>query len=222
MIRVLIIDSSRFICESMRTILSKEKDMYVVGCATTLEETHFLLPHSNAVLVNSTLQNESTLDLIRDIRDNYPQTRILVIGLSDIPEIILGYIEAGASGYILQHESITELMAKMRAAYEGEALVSPRLAAVLMTRLTQLANQQTVWGSYETKVEGLQSLTSREVEVLHLIAEGHTNQQIAEELVIECGTVKNHVHNILRKLELTNRGEVATVYKLHFEKAEAA
>lgn len=222
MIRVLIIDSSRFICESMRTILSKEKDMYVVGCATTLEETHFLLPHSNAVLVNTTLQNESTLDLIRDIRDNYPQTRILVIGLSDIPEIILGYIEAGASGYILQHESITELMAKMRAAYEGEALVSPRLAAVLMTRLTQLANQQTVWGCYETKVEGLQSLTSREVEVLHLIAEGHTNQQIAEELVIECGTVKNHVHNILRKLELTNRGEVATVYKLHFEKAEAA
>jgi DNA-binding NarL/FixJ family response regulator len=105
------------------------------------------------------------------------------------------------------------MVQKVQAVTEGKALISPTIAALMMERAAYLAHQSTTTIFPETKQEMVNDLTSREREVLDLIGEGFTNQAIADELVIECGTVKNHVHNILKKLETSNRHQAVALYQ---------
>ena len=214
MIRILLAHPSRLICDSIRSALDNQSEVYVVGCATTPEETHFLLPHGNVVLLGTDFDGENTVDLIDDIRVAYPQKKVLVLGVDDRPEMILQYIEAGASGYILQNESIEDVVQKLQAAAQEEAIVSPSIAAAMMKRLSRLANLEAPLAFMKARASQLGDLTSREREVLQLITDGCTNQEIAERLIIECGTVKNHVHNILKKLEVNNRHEAASIFQL--------
>lgn len=222
MIRILLAHPSRLVSDSIRAALDKEEEVYVVGCATNAEETHFLLPHGNVVLLGTEIDEGKTLDLIDEIRMTYPQKKVLVLGIDDRPEMILRYIEAGASGYILQNESIKEVVQKVQAATEEKAIVSPSVAAAMMKRLSRLANLEAPIAYMKARAPQLVQLTSREREVLQLVTDGHTNQEIAEELVIECGTVKNHVHNILKKLEVNNRHEAASIYQLRQQPMMAA
>lgn len=213
MIRILLAHSSRLICDSLRTTLDKLEDMYVVGCANTGEELHFLLPYGNVVLVGCELEDATAYDLLDGIRMTHPQTKVIVLGIDDNPDVIIRYVEAGAAGYILQNESIEDMVQKVKAVQEEKAIISPSVAAAMMERLSRLANlaPAAFMGTRETKLE---ELTSREEEVLALINKGYTNQEIAEHLVIECGTVKNHVHNILKKLEVNSRQEAASILQM--------
>ncbi|NIT57547.1 MAG: hypothetical protein GWN00_15355 [Aliifodinibius sp.] len=138
------------------------------------------------------------------------------------PNVILQYIEAGASGYVLQNESVEDMMEKLHAAKEEKALVSPMVAASMIDRLTQLANLDMPLAYMENKDNMIYELTPREEEVLGLVADGCTNKEIAEELVIECGTVKNHVHNILKKLEVNSRYEAASIFQAQKRPASLA
>lgn len=214
MIHILLAHPSRLVCDSLRSALDNVEQVYVVGCATTTEELHFLLPHSNVVLMGSELADATALDLLDDIRMTYPQTKVLVLGVNDQPDTIISYVEAGAAGYILQNESVDDMVQKLRAAHEKKAIISPSVAAAMMQRLSHLANLEMPLAFASTRETQLQELTGREEEVLALITEGCTNQEIAERLIIECGTVKNHVHNILKKLEVGNRHEAATLLQM--------
>jgi two-component system NarL family response regulator len=120
---------------------------------------------------------------------------------------VLRYIEAGACGLILKDSSVDELLEAIRLAQKGEAQISGRIAGAVMERLTYLAR---MFSAIENKIDGDIRLTSRELEVLQFIGEGLTNQEIAERLVVEVGTVKNHVHSILEKLNVNNREEAAS------------
>jgi DNA-binding NarL/FixJ family response regulator len=211
MIRILIAHPSRLVSDSLRTALDKEDNVYVVGCATTAEELHFLLPHGNVVLLGTELKDATALDLLDEMRLTNPATKVLVLGVDEQPELIIRYIEAGAAGYILQNESVEAVIEKLQAAHEAKALISSSMAAAMMERLTHLANLQTPLAFMEAREPRIDELTSREQEVLQLIRVGCTNQEIADQLIIECGTVKNHVHNILSKLEVSNRHEAAAI-----------
>ncbi|MBK8986528.1 MAG: response regulator transcription factor [Chloroflexi bacterium] len=214
MIRILLAHPSRLVCDSLRTTLDNEKDVYVVGCATTAEELHFLLPHGNVVILGTEMGNATAIDLLADISMTHPQAKTLVLGVDERPESILSYIEAGASGYILQNESIEDTVKKLQAAHQEKAIISPSVAAALMKRLSCLAKLDTPYGYMEARETQLDELTSREEEVLRLLDKGLTNQEIANRLFIECGTVKNHVHNILKKLDVNNRHEAASILKI--------
>jgi DNA-binding NarL/FixJ family response regulator len=215
MIRILLAHPSRLVCDSLRTALDNETDVYVAGYATTVEELHFLLPHGNVVLLGIEMENTSATVILDDIRMTHPQIKVLVMGVDESPESILRYIEAGASGYILQNESVEEMVEKLQAAHEEKAIISPSMAAALMQRVSRLANLETPLAYMEARESQLNELTSREEDVLRLINEGFTNQEIADKLFIECGTVKNHVHNILKKLEVNNRHEAASLFTMH-------
>lgn len=214
MIRVVLAHPSHLVCDSLRTALDREEGVYLVGSATTKEELYFLLPHSNLVLLSTELEDEDALYILQYIRKNNPGIKVLVLGITERPEMILRYIEAGASGYILQNESIEEMVEKLQAANEEKALVSPTVAAFMMERLTHLANLETPLAYIEARDTLIDELTSREEEVLGLVAEGCTNKEIAGKLIIECGTVKNHVHNILKKLEVNSRHEAASIFQM--------
>lgn len=215
MIRILLAHPSRLVSDSLRTTLDNEKDVYVVGCATSAEELHFLLPHSNIVLLGTELVDATALELLEQINKTSTDKKVLVLGVDDRPETIIQYIEAGADGYILQNESVQEMVDKLQAAHQEKAIISPSVAAAMMERLNQLAHLETPLAYMEARETQLDELTAREEEVLMLIRDGLTNQEIAESLVITCGTVKNHVHNILTKLEVNNRHEAASIYEMN-------
>jgi DNA-binding NarL/FixJ family response regulator len=213
MIRILIAHPSRLVCDSLRNILAKEADICITGCASTIEELYFLLPHANITLLGAELGEENILDILSDIHLTYEHMKVLMIGVEDNPKTILRYIEAGVSGWIATYESLDDVVYKVMAAKDNKALVSPTVAALMMERIAQLAQQPTLGAFGQWKTELVDNLTARECEVLDLIGKGRTNQDIAHELIIERGTVKNHVHNILRKLEVNNRHEAVAVYQ---------
>lgn len=215
MIRLMIADDSGLICDAMRSVLGREKGIYVVGCARTIEEANFLESHANLILVGPYLNGQSTLDFVRNSHAKESDNQIIVVGLENQPELITRYIEAGAVGYVLREESMSKLVEKIRAVQSGQALVSPHIALCLMRRLAQLAQQPLAGGWYIDNRSGLSELTAREREILSLIGAGYSNREIADQLVIGWGTVKNHVHSILKKLETNNRHEAAAIYRVH-------
>lgn len=223
MLRLLIIDKSRLVCDSVRTALANEEGIYVVGCAVTLEETLFLLPHVNVVIMSTSIGDNKVIEYTYAIKEQNEAVKVIVTGVSESPESVIRFIEAGASGHVFQHESITDLVQKMHAAYEDKAILSPEMAAQLMLRLSQLSQQKSSFMLQpEETLPKYQTLTDREIEVLHLIGNGCTNREISDALYIEYGTAKNHVHNILKKLETSNREEAAAVYKMHQQKVDMA
>jgi len=120
---------------------------------------------------------------------------------------VLKYIEAGASGYVLKDSSLLDLIEIMRSTQRGEAQVSAKMAGAMMERLSGLAK---MFSTSQTNFTDDVRLTPREREVLHCIGQGCTNQEIASTLLVEIGTVKNHVHSILEKLNVSNRDEAAS------------
>lgn len=215
MIRLMIADDSGLICDAMRTVLGQEKGIYVVGCARTIEEANFLERHANLVLVGPELDGKSTLDFVRGLHSDQPDKKIIVVGIDNLPDTITRFIEAGAVGYVHREESMSKLVEKIHAVQEGQALISPHVTLHLMRRLAQLAQQPLAGGWYIDNKTGLGDLTAREREILSLIGAGYSNREIADQLVIGWGTVKNHVHNILKKLETNNRHEAAAIYRVH-------
>jgi DNA-binding NarL/FixJ family response regulator len=210
---VLIAHNSRLVNDSLRNALDRRPDVCVAGCAVTVEELNFLLPHADVTLIGTELGQTNIFYLLRDIHLTHPQVKVIVVGVQNEPQTILRYIEAGVAGYILADESLDDMVQKVQATTEGRALVSPTIAALMIERAAYLAHHSTTNIFPALKQEKVNDLTSREREVLDLISEGYTNQAIADELVIECGTVKNHVHNILKKLDSDNRHEAVALYQ---------
>jgi two-component system nitrate/nitrite response regulator NarL len=205
MIRILIVDNTPLACSVTGYVLQADKDIEVVGHATNIEGA---LAQSqggscDAILVNAALPDNGALRLTRTIvRANLP-VKVLITGLPDLAKAILRYIEAGAAGYVLREASVEELLRTIRAVHQNAALVSPHVAAALMSRVAELANVQA--NTTQAWTRQFTTLTQREREVLNLLRHGLSNQEIAASLTIETGTVKNHIHNILKKLNVSSR-----------------
>lgn len=208
MIKILIVHPTRLISSLLAAVLREEEDIFVSGQAQTVAEALFQLAAApcHIALVAANLPDDGALRLTEQITAAHPEVKVLVFGLPKAEQVILQYVMAGAAGYVLQEVPIERLFANIRAAHEDKALVSPDIAAAFMRQLAEMAH---VSAGTSLNPDGLAELTPREVEVLALIGDGLTNQEIADQLVIELGTVKNHVHNILRKLDVRSREEAA-------------
>jgi DNA-binding NarL/FixJ family response regulator len=211
MIRVLVVEEVRTICEIIATVLRSEPDMEVVGCATGIDEAVAHLGNCDLAVVNASMLSDASVRLVRGLRRLAPRVKVVVMGLARSQHAILQCVEAGVAGYALQDSSIDELLRSIRAAERNETLVAPPLAATLVSYMAEMVGLDS--GDC-TDFGGPQSLTRREREVLGLVQQGLTNQEIAATLVIELGTVKNHVHNILRKLNVNSRRDAVHVSRL--------
>ncbi len=207
--KVLIVIESRFMGDIFTEVLDEEPDIAVVGCASSKEGALEIIRQNDVdvALVSIQLSNESALELTSTIMDVAPTTKVLVLGLTDNKHHVLKYVEAGAAGYILQDSSVSDLVEAVRLAQRGEARVSTKVAAAILERLSQMTK---VFSRVDTFVLEDNRLTQRELEVLGFISQGLTNQEIASHLFVEVGTVKNHVHSIIKKLNVSNREEAAT------------
>ena len=213
MIRVLVVHKTRLIANIIASVLSEEEDIHVVGTAITIEEALDKLEMSrcNMVLVAAALENDNALRLTESVADSFPDIKVLVIGMPKSEDVILQYVIAGASGYVLQNVPTERLLDNVRAAHDDKALISPTVAAALMEQVAELSH---ISSQHELDPQAVAALTPRERDVLNLIGDGMTNQEIASQLVIEVGTVKNHVHNILKKLDVGSREEAASYLPL--------
>jgi DNA-binding NarL/FixJ family response regulator len=209
--RVLLVNQIRLLSHVMAAVLEDEPDMEVVGCATSVGEAMDLAPKSDVILVNTRMSDGAALTLIPAVADAELPAKVLALGLAESREQILQYVEAGAAGYVLKDDSVGNLLERIRGANAGRVRVSAKIAAALMSRVTEYAQ---LLDQVEAGIGEADDLTPREQEILELIGEGLTNQQIAERLVIEVGTVKNHVHSILQKLDASSRHEAAAYLAL--------
>lgn len=209
MIRLLVVHKVRLMCELMGAALKEQPDMQVADFARCAEEAMAKVQQGNynVVVVSINLPDNEALRLTRMIARTSKQTKVLVTGVVESKAAILRCIEEGAAGYILEEDSLQDLVKKIRAVCCDESLVSPSIASALILRLAELKRKVHEIRNIAAKesIEQPSELTAREWEIVRLIEKGLSNQQISEALVIELGTVKNHVHNILRKLNVQSR-----------------
>lgn len=200
-IRVLIADDHPLIREGLRGLLAAEPDLELVGEAAdgseAVEKTDQLRP--DVILLDLLMPVKSGIEAIIEIKEKDPGARILVLTSFADDEQVFPALRAGALGYLLKDSSPQDLLRAIRSVYRGESSLHPAIARRLVLQFSQPA----VDSSPENP------LTQREVEVLKLVAEGLSNQNIADELVVSERTVGKHVGNILEKLHLANRTQAA-------------
>lgn len=223
MTRVLIVGQTKLICDTIRVVVSKEQDMCVVGQAAIGQEALGQVKKADLALVctpTSFYEEQweeaanQIADFIQLLSTDYPHVKVVVMGLPNQVPLILHYLEAGAHGYILNEDSTGTFLQKIRDVCEGRPHVCPKVTAALMERIAELSEGQFALTKRDV---ALTDLTEREREVLALIGYGLSNREIAQKLYIEVGTVKNHVHSILKKLNASNRYEATLYLPLLFE-----
>lgn len=203
-IRVVVVDDHALFRRGLENVLSGEADIEVVGEAAdgvaALAVCAELLP--DVVLMDVRMPGLSGIEATRKIREARPETRIVILTVSDDDDDLFGALRAGADGYLLKEVSIGEVADAVRVVARGHSLISPSMASKLFAEYNRLAARAEVRQRTDSA-----SLTGRELEVLRLVADGLTNREIAGELYIAENTVKNHVRNILDKLHLHSRME---------------
>lgn len=217
MIRLFLVNPKRMDCELLSSVLQGEEDIEVVGFSHDSEEalTKIRRGRCDTVLVDINLPSNGALNIARTLQKNGSEAKVLIGGLVRSKSAILHCIEEGVAGYVLEDDSLAVLVKKIRAAHEGEFIVSPAIASALMARVAELKDMATQLNGVNLSdaEEFFTEITPREWEVLQLIDKDYNNQQIAEKLVIEKGTVKNHVHNILSKLNVKSREQAAMLMR---------
>jgi DNA-binding NarL/FixJ family response regulator len=203
-LRVLIVDDHDLFRTGLRNLL-EEQGVQIVGEAASGAEAVRVVRElaPDVVVMDLNMPGMGGVDATRHITGIAPLTRIVVLTISDQDNDVMDAILAGACGYLLKDSSIQELMAGIEAASRGESLISPGIAAKVLQRVRATSTQPDIADTIRAE------LSDREIEVLKLIANGKDNAVIAGELHISPKTVKNHISNILMKLQIDNRIQAA-------------
>jgi len=201
-IQILIVDDYAIVREGLRAFITTEPDMMVVGEAadgeTAVQQCQALQP--DVMVMDLAMRNDEGVEAIQSIRQSCPQTYILVLTNFVEEDRVLAALKAGAHGYILKDATTHDIVQAIRDVYRGKAVLHPSVAYVLL---------QALQATTETDQAALEAITGREREVLQMVAQGRTNQEIAARLGIDERTVRVHISHILQKLNLDNRTQAA-------------
>ncbi len=202
-IRILVVDDHAILRAGLRALLSAEPDIEVVSEAgnglEAVAQTEKLSP--DIVLMDITMPVMDGLEATRRIHQSCPEVKVLVLTIHDSEEYLFQILEAGGAGYLVKDSADTDLINAIHAVYRGEAFLSPLAAKMVIKRYLRAVGQEEQKQNYE-------DLTRREKEILKLIADGYTNQEIADLLSISVKTVETHRAHILEKLELRTRADL--------------
>lgn len=200
-IKVLLVDDQSLIRQGLKALLELEPDLEVVGDAENGEIAIHLIEElsPDVVLIDIRMPVMDGVAATREIQKRFPGIKVLVLTTFDDDEYVKAALQNGAMGYLLKDTPSEELAVAIRAVYKGYTQLGPGIVKKLLTQFS----------SVTPPPPSLAELTPREKEVLRLIATGANNREIAQQLYISEGTVKNHVTNILNRLDLRDRTQAA-------------
>lgn len=205
MIRIVLVDDQTLMRQGIQTLLELEPDLRVVGVAGTGREALAVVEREqpDVVLMDVRMPELDGVSATRALHERYPQIGVIILTTFDDDEYVFEGLKAGARGYLLKDVSSDDLAAAVRAVAAGQALIQPSIARKVVAEFSRLAAGAPAMPAEQSGLA--QPLTERELEVLRALAAGLSNREIADRLVITEGTVKNHVSNLLGKLEARDR-----------------
>ncbi len=206
-IQIFLAEDNRPLREAIAVMIEKQSDMKVVANVGSTENIILTMGDfkPNIVLFDIGLQNQNCMQTIKLIKEQFQETKIIVMGLVQFHADVLEFIQAGVSGFILKAASDTEFLKTIRSVYSGAQVLPPRLTGSLFSQIVE----HVFSGSKPPATVKSVRMTTRERQVMDLIADGFSNKQIAQNLEISVNTVKDHVHNLLTKLSFHTRSEIA-------------
>ena len=207
-VRVLVVDDQELFRRGLIMLLGGDADIEVVGeAADGVTATELAITTApDVILLDVRMPRRTGVEACRAIKEVVPATKIIMLTVSDEEADLYESVKNGASGYLLKDSSIEEVAQAIRVVNEGQSLISPSMAVKLIDEFKQMSKPEREQGP-------ALRLTERELEVLRLVAKGLNNREVAKELFISENTVKNHVRNILEKLQLHSRME-AVMYAM--------
>jgi DNA-binding NarL/FixJ family response regulator len=205
-IRVMLVDDQRLMREGLRILLDMEPDLEVVGEAgdggEAVESYPQLLP--DVVLMDVRMPKMDGVEATRRILTHHPEARVVILTTFDDDEYVFEGIRAGAVGYLLKAVSGEELADAVRTVAGGGALIEPSVARRVMAEFARLSKPSQV-----EKERLIEPLSDREIDVLRLVSQGFSNREIADQLYLAEGTVKNYVSSVMQKLSVRDRTQAA-------------
>ncbi len=207
-ISVLIADDHSLMRQGLKQILELEEDMQVIGQATNGQEAVDMIKRlkPDVVLMDINMPVMNGIQAIKELREAYVPSKIVVLTIHEDREYLFKTLQTGAEGYVLKDAESSVLLAAIRSVYNGQNYIQPNMTRELVKEFTRVTRN-------EKRRSDEIPLTDREIEVIELIAEGMLNKQIAQKLFISEKTVKNHVSNIFKKLNVSDRTQAA-IYAL--------
>jgi len=206
-IRILLVDDQPLFRRAIATLIGEQPDMVVVGEAENgldaVEQAHALDP--DLVVMDVEMPVMNGVEAVRLIHDQLPRTKVIMLTVSDSEDFLFDALRNGADGYLLKDLRPEQLYDMLRSVMRDETPLSPAIAGRL---LAEFRDRPLVRSAPAAEPAG-PALTRREMEILQLVAEGLSNKEIGTRLSITEGTVKNHVHNSLEKLQMENRIQAA-------------
>jgi DNA-binding NarL/FixJ family response regulator len=205
-ISLLLIEDNRFLREGIEAILKNQADIKIVSVSGNNENTvlkiHKLKP--NVILLDLGLRSRNSLDVVQMVKKEFPETNIIIMDLAPVQADVLQYVKAGASGFILKDATLDDFLVTIKAVAEGAKVLPPVLTNSLFSQIVEHA----VKGG-KVKMKEAIKMTKREREVIEHIADGLSNKEIGQKLHVSNYTIRSHIHNIMEKLTLHTRLEIA-------------
>ena len=205
MIRLLIIDDHEMVREGLKAMLAKEHDFEIVGDAANAEQAYDLIArlHPDVILLDIRLPGVSGIEVCRAVTERYPETAVLILTTFTDETLIAQCIQAGARGFIVKDIERFDLKRSIRAIARGEAVIDPKAAVAVLAQLRRVPQ-----ASQEPSPE---PLSTQQIVILRLIAQGLSSREIATQLYLSENTVKGYVQEILHRLGVKNRTEAVMV-----------
>ncbi|HPZ06586.1 MAG TPA: response regulator transcription factor [Candidatus Eremiobacteraeota bacterium] len=211
-IKILIVDDQTLFCKLLRSVISQQKDMTVVGEAQDAQSTINLI-HSKPVdiiLMDIKLAKENGIKLTKEVLKLKPDIKIIILSAYDDDHFVIEAFKVGAAGYLLKNVEPDEITKAIRLAYNGDSPIQPKIATKLLEEFTRLSGKLQE-DQMLIKADIFSSLTKREIEILKLLGIGMSNDQISKKLLISIKTVKTHISRIIDKLDVTDRFQAAMI-----------
>jgi DNA-binding NarL/FixJ family response regulator len=205
-IRVLLIEDNRILREGIAAMIKKQRDVGVVAISDGRENTLAKARTTNpqAVLMDLSLESQNSLDIVQSLKKDFPDIKVIGMGLAPTQRDILEFVQSGAKGFILKNATMEDMLKTIRAVADGDTVLPYTMTGSLFTQVTEHALSK---GKRNFKSDI--RMTQREKEIIALIVDGMSNKQIAVKLNVATFTVKSHVHNILEKLAFHSRLQIA-------------
>jgi DNA-binding NarL/FixJ family response regulator len=205
-IRLLLIENNRLLRDGISSILKAHKDIIIIAASgddkNSLPKIRQLKP--NVVLLDLGLRSQNSLHVVEIVKKDFPKAKVIVMDLAPVQADILQYVKAGANGFILKDASLNDLLITIRTVADGSTVLPPLLIDSLFSQIVDHAVREG-----KSQLKEAVWMTNREREVINFLGEGMSNKEISQKIRVSTYTIKSHIHNIMEKLALHTRLEIA-------------